>query len=55
MDAVITALKAGVTSEVMFATLADVIPFVIVMIPFSLGLLLLRKLVRGAGKGKVAI
>ncbi|WP_159740460.1 hypothetical protein [Erysipelothrix aquatica] len=55
MEAVITALTTGVTSAVMFKTVAEVMPFVIVMIPFALGLLLLRKLIRGAGKGKATI
>lgn len=53
MQAVIQALTTGVTSEVMFGTLAQIIPFVITLIPFALGLMFLRKLVKGAGKGKV--
>ena len=53
MEAVISALTTGVTSEVMFGTLKEVIPFVITLIPFSLGLYFLRKLVKGAGHGKV--
>lgn len=53
MQAVIQALTSGVTSEVMFGTLAQIIPFVITLIPFALGLMFLRKLVKGAGKGKV--
>lgn len=53
MSAVISALTSGVTSAVMFGTLAEVIPFVITLIPFALGLMFLRKLVKGAGKGKV--
>lgn len=53
MSEVISALTTGVTSAVMFDTLADVIPFVITLIPFSLGLYFLRKLVKGAGTGKV--
>lgn len=53
MQAVISALTTGVTSEVMFGTLAQIIPFVITLIPFALGLMFLRKLVKGAGKGKV--
>ena len=53
MQAVIEALTNGVTSAVMFGTLAEIIPFVITLIPFSLGLYFLRKLVKGAGHGKV--
>lgn len=53
MEAVISALTTGVTSSVMFGTLAEIMPFVITLIPFALGLHFLRKLVSGAGKGKV--
>lgn len=53
MDAVINALSTGITSEVLFGTVADLMPFVIVMVPFSLGLYFLRKLIKGAGHGKV--
>lgn len=53
MDAVISALSTGITSEVLFGTVADLMPFVIVMVPFSLGLYFLRKLIKGAGHGKV--
>lgn len=53
MEAVISALTTGLTPAVFFATVKDIIPFVIVMIPVALGLYLLRKLVKGAGKGKV--
>lgn len=53
MDAVITALTTGLTPAVFFDTVADVVPFIVVMVPIALGLYLLRKLVKGAGKGKV--
>lgn len=53
MNAVIAKLTSGVTSEVMFGTLAEIMPFVITLLPFSLGLHFLRKLVKGAGTGKV--
>lgn len=53
MEAVISALTTGVTSQVMFGTLAEIMPFVITLLPFSLGLHFLRKLVKGAGTGKV--
>lgn len=53
MSEVITALTTGITAETIFSVVADVMPFVIVMIPVSLGLYFLRKLVKGAGKGKV--
>lgn len=53
MEAVIAKLTTGVTSQVMFGTLAEIMPFVITLLPFSLGLYFLRKLVKGAGVGKV--
>lgn len=53
MDAVVTALTTGLTVDKFFAIVADVIPFVIVMVPVALGLYFLRKLIKGAGKGKV--
>lgn len=53
MEAVVTALKTGITAETIFAVVADVIPFVVTMVPIALGLYLLRKAVKGAGKGKV--
>lgn len=53
MEAVITALTTGLTADAFFAVVADVIPFVVVMVPVALGLYFLRKLVKGAGKGKV--
>lgn len=53
MSEVINALTTGITAETIFSVVADVMPFVIVMIPVSLGLYFLRKLVKGAGKGKV--
>lgn len=53
MDAVITALTTGLTPAVFFDTVADIIPFVIVLVPVCLGLYFLRKLIKGAGKGKV--
>lgn len=53
MQAVITALTESVTSTVMFGTLAEIVPFIVTLLPFSLGLYFLRKLVKGAGTGKV--
>lgn len=53
MDAVITALTTGLTPAVFFDTVADIIPFVVVLVPVCLGLYFLRKLIKGAGKGKV--
>lgn len=53
MDAVISALSTGLTAEVFFGVVADLVPFIIVIVPVALGTYFLRKLVKGAGKAKV--
>lgn len=53
MSAVVTALTTGITSEAMFGTLKEIVPVIITILPFALGLYFLRKLVKGAGKGKL--
>lgn len=56
MDAVISALTnstTGITASSMFGVVADIMPLVLVLIPISLALYFLRKVIKGAGKGKV--
>lgn len=53
MEAIVTQLTTGVTADTIFGVVGDVMPFVIVMIPVALGLGILRKVIKGAGKGKV--
>lgn len=53
MTEIITALNTGLTSETIFGTVADLMPWVITLVIASLGLYFLRKLVKGAAKGKV--
>lgn len=53
MDAVITALTTGLTDTVFFNVVADLVPFIIVIVPVALGTYFLRKLIKGAGKAKV--
>lgn len=53
MEAVITKLTTGITADTIFAVVADVIPFVVTMVPIALGIYFLRKLIKGAGKAKV--
>lgn len=53
MDAVISALTTGITAETIFTVVADLVPFIVVMVPISLGVYFLRKLIKGAGKAKV--
>lgn len=53
MSEIVTALNTGITSETLFGTVADLMPWVITLTIASLGLYFLRKLIKGAGKGKV--
>lgn len=53
MSEIITQLSTGVTPATIFGVVKDIMPFVVVMIPVSLGLYELRKVVKGAGKAKV--
>ena len=53
MTEIISALNTGITSETLFGTVADLMPWVITLTIASLGLYFLRKLIKGAAKGKV--
>lgn len=53
MTEIISALNTGITSETLFGTVADLMPWVITLTIASLGLHFLRKLIKGAAKGKV--
>lgn len=56
MSAVISALTnstTGLTATTFFSVVADLVPFIVVMVPVALGIYFLRKLIKGAGKGKV--
>lgn len=53
MSEVITALTTGITADSIFAVVADIVPFIVTMVPIALGVYFLRKLVKGAGKAKV--
>lgn len=53
MSEIITALNTGLTSSTIFGTVADLMPWVITLVIASLGLYFLRKLIKGAAKGKV--
>ena len=50
---VVTQLNTGITSSTLFGTVADLMPWVITLTIASLGLYFLRKLIKGASKGKV--
>lgn len=53
MTEIVTALNTGITSDTLFGTVAELMPWVITLTIASLGLYFLRKLVKGAAKGKV--
>lgn len=53
MSSVVTKLTTGITADTIFAVVADVIPFVITMVPIALGIYFLRKLIKGSAKAKV--
>lgn len=53
MTEVVSALNTGITSATLFGTVADLMPWVITLTIASLGLYFLRKLIKGAAKGKV--
>ena len=56
MSAVISALTdttTGLTSSTFYSEIAHLVPFIVMMVPISLGLYFLRRLVKGAGRAKV--
>ena len=53
MSAVISALTTGLTTEKFFSVVADLVPFIVVLVPISLGVYFLRKLIKGASHAKV--
>lgn len=56
MSNVITALTAaetGLTEAKLFAVVAELVPFLVMIIPVALGIYFLRKLIKGSSKGKV--
>lgn len=56
MEAVITALTnstTGLSASTMFGVVADLVPFIVMIVPVALGVYFLRKLIKGAGKAKV--
>ena len=55
MTEVITKLTTGITAETIFGVVADVIPFVVTLVPIALGVYFLRKLVKGSAKAKVRL
>lgn len=54
MSGIVSQLTTGVTAANLFGTVSEIFPFIIVMIGFAFGYKVLRKVVRGASKGKAA-
>lgn len=55
MESIVQSLTGGVTSAGLFGTVAQIMPFVVIMIGFAFGYKVLRKVVKGASKGKANI
>lgn len=56
MSSVISALTSGtsgLTANTMFGVVADLVPYIVMIVPVALGVYFLRKLVKGTGKAKV--
>lgn len=55
MSDVITALtgEGGLTAATFFGVVKDLMPLVVMLVPVSLGVYFLRKLIKGAGHAKV--
>lgn len=55
MTGIVDQLKSGITSAGLFGTVSEIFPFIIVMIGFAFGYRVLRKVVKGASKGKANV
>lgn len=53
MQTVVTALTSQINAGTFFTTIADLVPYIAMLVPVVLGLYFLRKLVKGSGKGKL--
>lgn len=53
MTEIVSQLNTGITSATLFGTVGQLMPWVITLTIASLGLYFLRRLIKGAAKGKV--
>lgn len=53
MEAFISSLNTGLSATSMWGAVADAAPLIITLVLFSLAFWLVRKLIKGAGKGKI--
>lgn len=51
-QAIVDTLQEQITSANLFGTVAQIIPFVCVMVGFAFGYRVLRKVIKGASRGK---
>lgn len=52
-SSIVSALNTGLTADTLFSVVGQLMPWVITMTIACLGLYFLRKLIKGASKGKV--
>lgn len=55
MQNIVNQLLTGITSEALFGTVAEVVPFIIVMVGFAFGYQVLKRAIKGASKGKASM
>ncbi len=55
MKGIVEQLTTGITSAGLFGTVSEIFPFIIIMIGFAFGYKVLRKVVKGASKGKANV
>lgn len=53
MEAFISSLNTGLSTTAMWGAIADAAPLIITLVLFALAFWLVRKLIKGAGKGKI--
>lgn len=57
MSTVISALTdstTGLTEAKFFSVVAQLVPFIVMIVPVALGVYFLRKLVKGAGRARIS-
>lgn len=54
MAAVISTLTSTLTLSVFFDVIKECVPFLAIMVPVALGYGVLRRMIKGAGRGRVS-
>ena len=49
----LTNAETGLTGATLTGVMTDIVPFIVIVVPVALGLHFVRKLIKGASKGKV--